>query len=172
MYIRFRKGLYGLHQAGIIANNKLLKYLAKFGYIPTEHTPGLWKHQTRPVQFSLVVDDFGVKYVDPANARHLIDAIKTLYECTTDWDGTLYCGITLKWDYLARTVDLSMPGYIDAALHTFQHPLPSRPEHLPHAWQKPVFGQTIQQPFPEDGSTRLHSASILRIQQVIGTLLY
>jgi hypothetical protein len=26
-------------------------------------TPGLWTHKTRPILFSLVVDDFGVKYV-------------------------------------------------------------------------------------------------------------
>jgi hypothetical protein len=103
---------------------------------------------------------------------HLIDAIKSLYECTTEWDGTLYCGITLKWDYLARTVDLSMPGYMDTALHKFQHPLPSWPEHPPHAWHKPVYGQTTQQPFPEDGSNHLTSTNILRIQQIVGTLLY
>jgi hypothetical protein len=172
VYIEIRKGMYGLPQAGIIANNKLRKHLSEFGYIPTKHTPGLWKHKTRPVQFSLVVDDFRVKYVGKDNALHLIDAIKALYECTTDWDGTLYCGITLKRDYLARTVDLSIPGYINSALDKFQHPLPSRPEHSPHAWNKTVFGQTTQQPFPEDSSNHLASTNILRIQQIGGTLLY
>jgi hypothetical protein len=61
VYIETRKGMYGLPQVGIIANNKLRTHLATFGYIPTKHTPDLWKHKTRPVQFSLVVDDFGVK---------------------------------------------------------------------------------------------------------------
>jgi hypothetical protein len=172
IYIEIRKGMYGLPQAGIIANNKLRKHLVTFGYIPTEHTPGLWKHRTRPVQFSLVVDNFSVKYVGKDNTLHLIDAIKSLYECTTDWDGTLYCDITLKWDYLARTVNLSMPGYIYTVLHKFQHLLPSRPEHSPHVWHKPVYGQTTQQPFPEDGSNHHTSFGILRIQQIVGTLLY
>jgi hypothetical protein len=90
VYIEIRKGMYGLPQAGIIANNKLRKPLATFGYIPTDHTPGLWKHKTSPVQFSLVVDDFGVKYVGKAKVMHLFDSIKSRYECTTDWDGTLY----------------------------------------------------------------------------------
>ena len=40
------------------------------------HTPGLWRHVTRPVQFTLVVDDFGVKYVGKEHAVHLIKAIK------------------------------------------------------------------------------------------------
>jgi hypothetical protein len=167
VYIEIGKGMYSLLQAGIIVNNKLRKHLATFGYIPTKHTPGLC-----PVQFSLIVDNYGVKYAGKDNAVHLINATKSLYECTTGWDGTLYCDITLKWDYLARTVDLSMPGYIDTALHKFQQPLPSRPKHSPHAWNKPVFGQTTQQPFPEDSSNHLASTDILQIQKIVGRLLY
>jgi hypothetical protein len=34
------------------------------------------------------------------------------YKMTTDWNGNLYCGITLNWDYTNRTVELSMPGYM------------------------------------------------------------
>jgi hypothetical protein len=65
-----------------------------------------------------------------------------------------------------------MPGYIDTAPHKFQHPLPSRPEHSPHAWNQPVFGQTTQQPFPEDSSNQLPSTNIRRIQQIVGTPLH
>jgi hypothetical protein len=128
VYIKIRKGMYGLPQAGIIANNKLRTHLATLVYILAEPTPGLCKHKTRPVQFFLVVDDSGVKYVGKDNAMHLIDAIKSLCECTTDWDGTLYCGITLKWDHLVRIAGLSMPGYIDTTLHKYNtrcHPVPN-----------------------------------------------
>ena len=55
--------MYGLPQAGILANKLLRKRLATFGYIEVPHTPGLWKYIWLPVQFTLVVDDFGVKYV-------------------------------------------------------------------------------------------------------------
>ena len=54
---------------------QLQRKLAKHGYFEVNHTPGLWRHVTRPVQFSLVVDDFGVKYVGEENAQHLINAI-------------------------------------------------------------------------------------------------
>ena len=55
---------------------------------------------TRPVQFSLVMDDFGVKYVGKENSEHLIHAIKAAgYEVTVDWEGELYCGISLKWNF-------------------------------------------------------------------------
>ena len=62
--------------------------------------------------FSLVVDDFGVKYVGKEYVDHLI---------SKDWDGQLYCGIHMKWDYNKRTIDLSMSGYITATLHKYQY---------------------------------------------------
>lgn len=136
IYMEIRKGMYGLPQAGILANKKLTKHLEPYGYVPTKHTPGLWQHQTRPITFSLVVDDFGIKYTNTADANHLIAALKAEYECTTDWTGALYCGLTLQWDYLARTVDISMPGYVQAALTKFQHPVPPRPQHAPHEWNE------------------------------------
>jgi hypothetical protein len=59
----------------------------------------LWTHSHRPVQFSLVVDDFGVKYVGKQHADHLMNALQEIYEVSEDWEGKLYCGITLNWDY-------------------------------------------------------------------------
>jgi hypothetical protein len=41
IYIEIRKGIYGLKQAGLLANQLLQKRLASFGYYPTRHTPGL-----------------------------------------------------------------------------------------------------------------------------------
>jgi hypothetical protein len=107
-------------------------------------SPGLWKHDTRPATFGLIVDDFGIKYVGKQHADHLLNAIHTKYQLTSDWTGSLYCGIALRWDYNHGTVDLSMPGYIDRALHRFQHPKPYRAEHAPHAWNEPVYGSTTQ----------------------------
>lgn len=131
VYIEIRRGMYGLPQAGIIANNQLVERLAPFGYAPVTHTPGLWRHTTRPIMFSLVVDDFGISYVNRANAQHLIDTLASFYEITVDWEATKYCGITLEWDYKNRTVDLSMPNYVTDALHHFQHPVSIQPVHAP-----------------------------------------
>ena len=39
-------------------------------------SPGFWTHDWRPVQFTLVVDDFGVKYVGEEHAIHLKNTIK------------------------------------------------------------------------------------------------
>ncbi len=53
-----------------------------------------------------------MKYVGKEHADHLIKCIKTNYELTKDWAGDLYCGMDLNWDYDARVLDISMPGYI------------------------------------------------------------
>jgi hypothetical protein len=46
--VEIRKGMYGLPQAGILANQKLLPHLANNGYHPCPNTHGLSKHATRP----------------------------------------------------------------------------------------------------------------------------
>jgi hypothetical protein len=97
LYIEIRRGCYGLPQSCILANKLLKKQLASHGYFELPHTPGLWKHVNRPVQFTLVVDDFGIKFVGQEHLNHLITALKEHYEVTVDKEGQLYCGITLDW---------------------------------------------------------------------------
>jgi hypothetical protein len=99
VYVEVRKGMYGLPQAGILAQELLETRLAKHGYHQSKHTPGFWTHETRATQFTLVVDDFGVKYVGKRDADHLINALKETYPITEDWHGTKYLGIDLAWDY-------------------------------------------------------------------------
>ena len=142
VYMEIQKGMYGLPQAGKIANDKLKLHLAKFGYEPAPITPGLWRHQTRPLQFSLVVDDFGIKYERQEDITHLLDALKTIYKISEDWDGKLYCGLNLEWDYYKREVLVSMPNYVTKALHKFQHPTPKRAQYAPHQWTRPNYGVT------------------------------
>jgi hypothetical protein len=84
VYAEVRKGMYGLPQAGRLANDQLQRFLAPHGYRPCPITPGLWKHDTRPISFVLVVDDFAIKYIDRADADHLPDALKTEYHVKID----------------------------------------------------------------------------------------
>jgi hypothetical protein len=171
VYMEIRKGMYGLPQAGIIAQQLLQKNLAKHGYRPVRHTHGLWKHDTRPVSFSLVVDDFGVKYVGREHAQHLIDAIKESYPISVDWSGKIYCGVTLDWDYIKRQVILSMPGYVKKALHKFQHCMPRTPVHSPSQWTRPDYGAKVQLTNP-DFSPPMSPSETLTLQKVCGTFLF
>jgi hypothetical protein len=165
------KGMYGLPQAGMLANKLLQKRLATHIYSPCKHTHGLWRHATRPIVFSLNVDDFGVKYVGKENADHLYHALCQYYPTSIDWPGGLYCGIMLHWDYDARTVDLSMPGYVAAALQTFQHSKPARHHYAPSRFIPPNYGATTQF-IKVDDTDPMTPDQTLRLQQVIGTFLY
>jgi hypothetical protein len=164
--------MYGLPQAGILVNELLQRNLANDGYRPTQHTHGLWTHDTRPISFSLVVDDFGVKYVGREHAEHLMACIKKKYNISSDWNGGAYCGLTLDWDYTNRTVDLSMQGYIKADLHKYQHAAPARPEHAPHTWNPPIYGAKTQFLNDETSSPALSDKDVNKLQQLTGTLLY
>ncbi len=85
IYCEIQKGMYGLPQTGIIAQQLLEERLQKHGYCQSQTTPGLWKHDTCPISFSLVVNNFGVKYVGKENAQHLLDTVWHYYKCTCDW---------------------------------------------------------------------------------------
>ena len=172
VYMEIRKGMPGLKQAGKIANNRLALHLASFGYFPVPRTPALWRQESKPITFSLVVDDFGVKYVGKDNADHLIQALKKMFTISIDWDGELFLGLTLKWDYDKRICDVSMPNYVNNALHKFQHDPPLRSQDAPHTWNKPVYGAAVQYATNDSPSSTLESKAVNRVQQIVGTFLY
>lgn len=122
--------MYGLPQAGLLANKLLKQQVNKHGYYQNRLIPGLWKHKSHSIQFTLVVDDFGVKYVGREHvgrehAEHLKSVLEEHYKVTTDWTGGRYIGIHLKWDYEKWQVHMYMPGYVQKAL--LQFPIPSAP---------------------------------------------
>jgi hypothetical protein len=112
VYIEIRKGMHGLKQAGLLANQLLQKGLAPFGYYPARHTHGFWLQKTRQIALSLIVNDFTMKYVGTEDAEHLRNTLLRSYELTTHWGGTLYSGMTLKWDYQKRTCDIQCPHQV------------------------------------------------------------
>ena len=76
VYCEIVRGMYGLPQAGILANNLLKKRVAVHNYYEVAHTPGLFTHKTRLIWFTLTVDDFGVKYIGKEHAEHLMSVLK------------------------------------------------------------------------------------------------
>ena len=131
LYIVATKGMYGLPQAGLLANELLEKRLNKNGYYQSKLVPGLWKHEWRPIQFTFVVDDFWVKYVGQEHANHLKATLEQNYKATNDWTGNRYIGINLDWDYKRKQVHLSMPRYVAKALKQLQHSKPIKKQHSP-----------------------------------------
>jgi hypothetical protein len=101
VYIEMRRAVWGLPQAGILANKQLRCKLAPFGYYKSINILGLWRQKSRLLTFTLIVDGFGIKFVNKADVDHLISSIKKTYTLTEDWTGNQYCGIMLEWITLA-----------------------------------------------------------------------
>jgi hypothetical protein len=134
-----KKCVYGLPQAGILANKYLEKRLNDYGYYQSDFTNGLWKHKSQPIQFALCVDDFGVEYVNKEDVEHLKAALtainpetnKPMFKISEDINGTRYCGLFMDWDYENAEVHISIPGYVKAALIRFKHARPTKPQNQP-----------------------------------------
>ena len=173
VYVEIRRGMYGLPAAGLLAQEQLEQFLNKEGYFQDKYIPGLWAHKTRPIQFTLVVDDFGVKYTGREHAEHLLKVLRKHYEAVTDdWTGGRYLGIFLDWDYNNKKVHLTMPGYIEKALGQFNHPRPQRKQDQPYPHTPPKYGATTQYAEAPDDSPLLNEKDKKYIQQVTGKFQY
>jgi hypothetical protein len=164
------KGMYGLPQAGLLAQQRLVQHLAQHGYHETA-TRCLFRHKTLPVTFSLVVDDFGVKAGDRAAAQHLEATLKKLYEIKVDWSGEHYLGFHIQFDRATRHVTLSMPGYIAKVLRRFA-PRLSKGASTPAVFVAPKYDGTAHLSPATDSTPPLNPADRLALQELVGCLLY
>ena len=171
VWIKIKRGMYGLKQAAILAYDHLVNLLEPYGYYPEPHCVGMWSHKTRPTKFCLCVDDFGVKYFSKDDAEHLLNALCDHYKISVDWEGRNYCGLTIDWHYDKGYVDINMPGYVKKALHRFQHPAPKKPQYAPHRWTAPAYGKKVQFAHTDE-SPKLDKTGTKRVQSVSGTFLY
>jgi len=172
IYTEIQKGMYGLPQAGIIAQELLADRLQTHGYTQRKIIPGFWKHATRPICFTLVVDDFTVKYTRERDAKHLISVLKENYEITIDQTATKYIGLTIEWDYENQKVHTSMPGYLSKAFVRFKHEILHKKQNSPHPHVIPNYGAKVQFAEPEEDLPILGTEETTFIQAVTGTLLY
>ena len=81
-------------------------------------------------------------------------------------------GMTLKWDYVNKHVDISMPNYIKNAIKKFAHRHPTKHQAQPHTWIPPTYGAKVQYAHEPAPSPILSTKDTKRIQQIVGTLLY
>jgi hypothetical protein len=172
VYMEICKGMYGIPQAGILANKLLKKRLAKHGYYEQPHRPGLWRHESCQIWFNLAVDNFGIKYIREDNLQHLYNSLrKETYDIIKDNAGKLYCGINLKWNYNNGYVNLFLPKYVRKQFTCYAHPTPDKSQHCLFSPNPITYGKDSQAPMPTDDSPLLDNASKKCIQ-LVGSFLY
>ena len=118
------------------------------------------------------MDNFAIKYTYLENAQHLLNALQAKYTISEYWEAKIYIGITLNWDYIKRTVELSMPGYVTSALLRFRHQLKNKKQLSPHHHVTPTYGAIVQFSEPEDDTPLLPEERIKFIQKVVGVFMY
>lgn len=167
VYIKVIRGMYGLPQSGSLGHDLLENRLNQEGYYQSKIVPGLWKHKTRPIQFVLVVDDFGIKYVRKADLDHLMQSLEKYYDVSLDLEGKEYVKIELDWDYEKRRVHLSMAPYLQKALRQFDNIVPTQRHDSPYPYIEPKYG--AKQQFAEyESSIPVGDKEKKYVQQVTG----
>ncbi len=120
-----------------------------------------------------MVTNFSIKYINDDDVRLLITSLKRTYKLTEGWTGDLYCGIlALDWDYVNRTADTSMLGYIKKEIQKYGHLVPNRMQKCPHSPEPKKFDSNAQAPLPPDNTPKLDANGIIRVQQIVGSILY
>jgi hypothetical protein len=140
--------------------------------VPTPRAYGGTNPGRSPSPFTFVVNDFGVKFVNKADVDHLIASIKKTYTLAEDWTGDLSCVITLKWDYVGRTVNILMPGYIKMKLQEYEHIMPKKLQTCPYLPEPKKFGMEAQASLPNNSTPKLDRNGIKRVQKTVGSILY
>ena len=93
VYFEMVRICYGLPQSGNLANDLPRTKLNKEGYFEAATTLALWKHTWRPIQFPLILDDFGIEYVGKKHAQHIRQVLQEHYVILEDWQGGKYQAI-------------------------------------------------------------------------------
>jgi hypothetical protein len=125
--------------------------------------------------FSLVVDDFGVRYTNQCDADHLIQTLEAnAYKLKVRPLGDAYLGMAIAFNRARKIVSLSMPGYVTKMLQRFrpQYLLPGhRTAKTPGRYIPPSYTSTPQVVFV-DTTDKLNTTLITELQAIIDTLLY
>jgi hypothetical protein len=168
------KAMYGLPNAGLISQDRLIGHLDGHGYKQSALVPCLFRHESRSTAFSLVVDDFGIKYTKPEDLEHFITIMKELYEMKVDRTGSQYLGFAIKFSEDRNKVHLSLPGYVAKAIERFC-PHITRGSRSPAVYVPPKMGaqgQLVDNDHEVDTSPKLPPAGIKRLQEIVGVMLY
>eukprot|EP00536_Pseudo-nitzschia_multiseries_P009617 jgi/Psemu1/23703/gm1.23703_g len=143
VYAKIKKAWYGLKQLGKIAHDDLVAHLATKGYHNAPRTEGLFLHNQQDISFTLIVDDFGIKYTKQEDV---------------DWEGKQYIGIHLKWDYVTRGAIASMDGYVEQTLKEFEYERSKQINKGPSMHLTLNYGQKVQYTPPVEDQTMLGTA--------------
>ena len=168
------KGIYGHPEAGRLWQRELIdNCLTPAGFRSLPSAPCLFTNEDKSVVFSLVVDDFFVKYRARADAEPLLEALRARYTITQDESASKYLGLSLDWEKAINSMSISLPGYINDLIERIDWKSDAK-AHAPACvaeLNKKTYSRGPQMT-EVDSSEPLDEKDTLFVQTVIGALLY
>jgi hypothetical protein len=167
--------MYGHPVAGRVCYQDLVKHLATHGYLQDDIVPCLFSHVSNGIQFTLIVDDLGIKHIEGSGAlEHLKDALELKWPTKLDRSGAKYVGLRLDWHYNAKVPHfyIDMPTTVPDAIKRFCPNGPPRKQKSPIKYVPPAYGAQSDLGATVDTSPPVTDADKLFIQQVTGVFLY
>ena len=170
------KALYGMPEAGLLAQRDLIALLKPHGYIMSPTTPCLFTNPHTHVSFVLWVDDFLIKYKTAFKheMEAFFDILRSKYQVKVDWTGRRYLGLTIHRNRPRSSITVQMPGYIMRLFRKLCIPIPTTPAHSPMTPLPRTFGANSHleppEPPPLPPSAAIPTTKL--VQQVLGILLF
>ena len=164
--------MYGLKEAGLIAQKALLKVLNTNGYSEPDNMMIVKAKDPKDKTTAVVnVDDFGIMYTNEADARKMLKVLEDNgYIIKVDWEGKKYCGMNINHDRINRTLTIDAGNMAQDILERFGM-TECKGADSPLKYIAPKYGQSKQ--YSEaDQSTPLNEDEVKRLQQIIGCLIF
>lgn len=172
MYMEVTGNMYGLPQAGFIFGRGRDLHLTANGYREDPHVPCLWTDTTDPTfNFTIIVDDFAIKWHNQASYDRLKSVMDKKYTCTHQPVLRKFAGTTIDYDRSAGTLFVTAPGYLDKVLHEFRD-WEITPQPTPRLYVPPLKGIKGPQQLRDQTSPAVDAASKTRLQSVVGSVLW
>ena len=138
--------MYGHPASGRLSNMKLVSILKDTGYHEDAFVDCLFRHETRNITFTLVVDDTGIKYSKVEDVEHLVATIAPHWKVKLDYSGSQFLGTNLNWEYDRKPKPrdvITSPTVISKALERFRDK-PSRGRKTPTPYTDPAYGTRVK----------------------------
>lgn len=173
MLFEVNKGLYGMRQAGYIAQRNLIQILKENGY-QEEGKHSIFRDDEKKIVFIVHVDDVAVAYKDKQDVDKLVEVLeKAGYTIKANWEGDAFCGFTIKYNKEEEWIEIGAESVVNKALERFGITEEGRKIDVPYdindtakAWKFDAYE------LPIDQSGALNAKETKILQEKIGALRY
>ena len=171
------QAIYGMHDAGSVAGRVLTETLEANEYEELQSSC-LWRSKRKGEEaliFQINVDDFGIIH-DPGSdqlnrLKSVLDEVKYKFTQTDPKESNKeFCGVHVHHDKRTHEYTITMPGYIDKILETFDMK-DCKPEESPYRYRRVEYTkQDTRIDETEDNSELCSSKQVTEVQRKLGML--